>query len=115
MTSRTTALALAILFAVSAGALAGPASCCVPNGQAERVLIAVDCCATMVDCPIQLKATGTAILQTVAPTPADPGSLLAPELPNLTPIPARPFSVLESHDPLGGSPPLYRLHSQLLI
>jgi hypothetical protein len=110
---RKTALALAVLlFALSVPAATG--ACCAAGGPTERTARSMDCCGAMLECPTsRLVSTGavqsadsggTAGLQTADSV----GSLdMAPSLPRLADSP-RPGA-------LGGGPPLYRLHAQLLI
>lgn len=112
MNSRVASLAFAFLLAVSAAVTAAPAACCVPGESSERALIAVDCCSTMVECPLQLKVAG-AVVQAEGPSLAIGAPALAPE----PPAAAELFSSasLEPDDLSYAGPPLYRLHAQLLI
>lgn len=110
---RKTALALGVLlFALSVPATTG--ACCAPGSPTEQTARTMDCCGAMLECLTpRLVSTaavqsadsgGTAGLQTADSV----GSLdMAPNLPRLADSPRL--------GPLGGGPPLYRLHAQLLI
>lgn len=112
MTARGTALALAFLL-LAAGASAAPGACCPPSGRAEQAIGAVDCCATMLECPTAPQAAltttvrGVETLPTHHALPADP-ALFEPSFPRL----------IAARDSLGtpaDGPSLYHLHAQLLI
>lgn len=113
MKTRACAFALALLFAVSAAVTAAPGACCAPV-ETEQAVSAVDCCATMGECPLQLKAAGPAVVQ-----PDGQGFTMA----SLAAAPESPATVgLSYPDPRFqpgevsyAGPPLYRLHAQLLI
>src|SRR5450759_2499842 len=88
MTARGTALALALLL-LATGVSAAPGACCPPGGRAEQAIGAVDCCATMLECPTAPQAALTTTVRGVEnlPThhalPAEPAPF-EPGFPRLT-------------------------------
>ncbi len=116
MSARATALALALLLLAVSVPAATP-MCCALRGRAERTIMSsMDCCAVALECPTAPQATVTAASAGTIPMPRD-RSLLAQ--PSGSPDSATPFArsaaALTFLGPLPSCPPLYRLHSQLLI
>jgi hypothetical protein len=112
MTARATALALAILL-LAAGMSAAPGACCPPSGRAEQAIGAVDCCAATLDCPTAPQAALTTPVRGIETLPTDhalpaDSAIFESSLPRL--IAARASLGTPSD-----GPPLFRLHSQLLI
>lgn len=111
MTARATALALALLL-LAAGASAAPGACCPPSGSGEPTIRSVDCCETMLEGPIPPQAALATAVAGLSPLPTDhalPG--------DHAPVASFP-RLSAAQASLGAppdSPPLYRLHSQLLI
>lgn len=112
MIARGTALALAFLL-LATGLSAAPGACCPSDGRAEHAIAAVDCCATMLECPTAPQAVLTTAARGAENLPAAHALPVSPALfaqgsPRLTA--ARAFL-----EPPPDGPRLYRLHSQLLI
>jgi hypothetical protein len=115
MSSRGTALALALLL-IATVATAARGECCTPSGLTEQQVGGMDCCADASECPARLQAVSSAVVPGAVSVPTTGlvsvdslGSLdSAPRLSHLT-------GSEPSFTPLSGGPPLYRLHSQLLI
>ena len=113
MKTRTLSVALALLFAISAASGAAPAACCSP-AEADRTLTAVDCCSTMVECPLVMKASAPAVFQGEGQGLPAAALAAAPGSPAIAAIafPSFDFAPLE---PAFAGPRLYRLHSRLRI
>ena len=111
MTARATALALALLL-LAAGASAAPDACCPPSGSGEPTIRALDCCETMLEGPIPPQAALATAVAGPGPLPTDHALPVDPApVAGLLRLSAAPASPGASPD----GPPLYRLHSQLLI
>jgi hypothetical protein len=111
MTARATALALALLLLVAA-ASAAPDACCPPSGSSERTIRSSDCCASMLEAAALPQATLATAVRDLRPLLTDHALPVDP-LPvfGLSRLSAAPASLEKPPD----GPPLYRLHSQLLI
>ncbi len=106
-----TSLVLAITL-LTAGAQVAPANCCDSKGSGEQSVRAVDCCDSIVDCPQTPEAGRLAVVS--SGTPMDAAMALPGDEPG-TAAPDRHVTRLASDQALAFKPPLYRLHSQLLI
>lgn len=113
MSPRGIALALALVLLV-ASVPAVPADCCAPGAPARQAIRAVDCCATMLECPTPRVVS--ALVQRVD-TAQGARLLTADSVEALDVSPRLPHLAASesSFGPLSGGPPLYRLHAQLLI
>jgi hypothetical protein len=112
MTARATAFALAFLL-LAAGASAAPGACCPAGGRAEQAIGAMDCCATMVQCPAVPQAALTTAVRGVETLPAH-HALPAEPAPFEPGLPRLISAEVSRGTPADG-PPLYHLHAQLLI
>ena len=113
MKTRAFSLTLALLFAASAAVASAPGACCAPIEE-ERTLIAVDCCSTMAECPLQLKSRGPAVVQAEGKGLPANAPAIAPQSPAALLVSRSEFQ-FEPDRPSHAGPPLYRLHAQLLI
>jgi hypothetical protein len=115
MIPRAAAAALALL--VLASSLpAATRKCCSLRATTERMIMSpMDCCETMLECPIAPEAAVAAASTSMLPAPR--GSVVLCQQPSVSleaslltrPVPGPTLTALLS------TPPLYRLHSQLLI
>ena len=115
MTSRSIAFALALFLALTTALAAAPAACCVTGESGDVALIALDCCASMVECPLRLKGAGPAVVQTDTVSAGAVVLFAVPRFPDLAEGRAHWSSLLPPGLPAADGPPLYRLHAQLLI
>jgi hypothetical protein len=111
MTARATALALALVL-LAAGASAAQDACCPPIGSAEPTIRSSDCCESMLEAAALPQAALATAVRDFRP------SLTDHALP-VDPLSVSGLSRLSAAQPalekLPDGPPLYRLHSQLLI
>jgi len=115
MSSRGTALALALLL-IATVTTAARGECCSPSGLTEQQVSGMDCCADASECRARLQAVSSAVVPGAVSVPTT--GLVSVDL--IRSIDSSPrLSHLTGSEPsftlLSGGPPLYRLHSQLLI
>ncbi len=115
MSSRGTALALALLM-IATVATAARGECCSPSGLVEQQVSGMDCCADASECPARLQAVSSAVVPGAVSVPTT-GLVSVDSLGSLDSAPrlSRLAGSEPSFTPLSGGLPLYRLHSQLLI
>jgi len=115
MRPRVTALVLGLLL-LAVSVFAAASACCDAGRPALTAMRSIDCCgAGLRRCPPTIEAIFTAELPTAGPTPQEKTASATAGTSDAVPdVHDRP-TPSPSLTPLLSRPPLFRLHSQLLI